>query len=240
VLSYDGTDFHGWQVQPDAPTVQGALLDAARRFLDRDPRVTGASRTDAGVHALRQTASLSIVSRLDAAAVQGALNAALPAAIRVVRVAEAPPDFDARRSAAGKRYAYLIDNAAVASPLWRRVAWHVPAPLDLEAMRTALATLRGRHDFSAFCAAPGREADPVCRIQAIHVRRARERMAVLLSADRFLHHMVRNIVGSAVEIGRGAHGPGWLADVLASRDRTRAGPTAPAHGLVLVRVRYPG
>jgi tRNA pseudouridine38-40 synthase len=240
VLSYDGTGFHGWQVQPDAPTVQGALLDAARRFLDPDPRVIGASRTDAGVHALRQTASLSIASGLDAAAVQGALNAALPGAIRVVRVTEASPAFDARRSAAGKRYAYLIDNAAVAAPLWRRVAWHVPAPLNLDAMRTALAALRGRHDFSAFCAAPGREANPVCRIQAIHVRRVRERVAVLLSADRFLHHMVRNIVGSAVEIGRGARSPGWLADVLASRDRTRAGPTAPAHGLVLVRVRYPG
>jgi tRNA pseudouridine38-40 synthase len=106
-------------------------------------------------------------------------------------------------------------------------------------MRAALRPLRGRHDFSAFCAAPGREADPVCRVQAIHVVRRRRRVAVFISADRFLHHMVRNIVGSAVQVGRGARPAGWLADVLASRDRTRAGPTAPAHGLVLVRVRYP-
>lgn len=240
VLSYDGTDFHGWQVQPDVPTVQGAVLEAARRFLDADPRVTGASRTDAGVHALRQVASLTIASHLDAAAVHGALNAALPPAIRVIAVAEAAPGFDARRAAAGKRYAYLVDNGAVAAPLWRRLAWHVPAPLDLEAMRAALVGLRGRHDFSAFCAAPGREAAPACRVQAIHVVRRRERVAVLISADRFLHHMVRNIVGSAVEVGRGARSPGWLGDVLASRDRTRAGPTAPAQGLVLVRVRYPG
>jgi tRNA pseudouridine38-40 synthase len=240
VLSYDGTDFHGWQVQPDAPTVQGAVLEAARRFLGPGPRVTGASRTDAGVHALRQTASLTIASHLDAAAVQAALNAALPPAIRVVHATEASPGFDARRAASGKRYAYLIDTGAVAAPLWRRLAWHVPAPLDLDAMRAALAALRGRHDFSAFCAAPGREADPVCRVHAVHIRQMRARVAVLISADRFLHHMVRNIVGSAVEVGRGARGSGWLADVLASRDRTRAGPTAPARGLVLVRVRYPG
>ena len=240
VLSYDGTDLHGWQVQPDASTVQGAVLAAARRFLDDAPSVTGASRTDAGVHALRQVASLTIASPLDAAAVLGALNAALPPAIRVLTVAEAPPGFDARRSAAGKRYAYVIDNGAVASPLWRRLAWHVSAPLDIEAMRRALVALRGRHDFGAFCAAPGRDADPVCRVHALHVVRRRRRVAVFLSADRFLHHMVRNIVGSAVEVGRGAREPGWLGEVLASGDRTRAGPTAPAQGLVLVRVRYPG
>lgn len=239
VLSYDGTDFRGWQVQPDAPTVQGTLLDAAQRFLGPAPRVIGASRTDAGVHALRQTASLTIASSLDAGAVRGALNAALPASIRVLSAAEAAPGFDARRAALGKRYAYLVDNGAVAAPLWRRVAWHVPAALDVPAMRAALMALRGRHDFSAFCAA-GATAPPVCRVSAIHVVRRRERVALLISADRFLHHMVRNIVGSAVEVGRGARPVEWLGAVLASRDRTRAGPTAPAHGLVLARVRYPG
>jgi tRNA pseudouridine38-40 synthase len=240
VLSYDGTDFHGWQVQPDAPTVQGAVLEAARRFLDPAPRVVGASRTDAGVHALRQIASLTVASAPGPAAVQAALNAALPPSIRVLGAAEADPGFDARRAAIGKRYAYLIDTAAVAAPLWRRVAWHVPAALDIAAMRGALAALPGRHDFSAFCAAPGRDADPVCRVQAIHLRRVRGRLALLVSADRFLHHMVRTIVGSAVEVGRGARPPAWLADVLVSRDRRRAGPTAPPQGLVLVRVRYPG
>jgi tRNA pseudouridine38-40 synthase len=239
VLSYDGTDFRGWQVQPDAPTVQGTLLDAAQRFLGPEPRVIGASRTDAGVHALRQTASLAIAVSLDAAAVRGALNAALPASIRVLSAAEAAPGFDARRAALGKRYAYLVDNGPVAAPLWRRVAWHVPAALDVPAMRAALMALRGRHDFSAFCAA-GATAPPVCRVSAIHVVRRRERVALLISADRFLHHMVRNIVGSAVEVGRGARPAEWLGAVLASRDRTRAGPTAPAHGLVLARVRYPG
>ena len=239
MLSYDGTDFRGWQVQPDAPTVQGALIEAAHRFLGGDVRVIGASRTDAGVHALRQTASLSTTAALEATAVRGALNAALPPAIRVLTVVETASGFDARRSALGKRYAYLVDNGVVAAPLWRRIAWHVPAPLDLDAMRTALSALRGRHDFSAFCAAAGAEVPPVCAVHAVHVVRRRERVAILISADRFLHHMVRNIVGSAVEVGRGAEHAAWLGDVLASRQRTRAGPTAPAHGLVLVRVRYP-
>lgn len=240
VLSYDGTEFRGWQVQPDAPTIQGAVLEAAQRFLGADARVTGASRTDAGVHALRQTASLTIAAPLDAIAVRGALNAALPPTIRVLSAAEAAPGFDARRAALGKRYAYLVDNGAVAAPLWRRVAWHVPAPLDVAAMRTALVALRGRHDFSAFCAAAGADAPPVCTVHALHVIRRRQHVALLVSADRFLHHMVRTIVGSAVEVGRGAQRPEWLGDVLVSRARMRAGPTAPAHGLVLVRVRYPG
>jgi len=240
VLSYDGTEFRGWQVQPDAPTIQGAVLEAAQRFLGADARVTGASRTDAGVHALRQTASLTIAAPLDAIAVRGALNAALPPTIRVLSAAEAAPGFDARRAALGKRYAYLVDNGAVAAPLWRRVAWHVPAPLDVAAMRTALVALRGRHDFSAFCAAAGADAPPVCTVHALHVIRRRQHVALLVSADRFLHHMVRTIVGSAVEVGRGAQRPEWLGDVLGSRARVRAGPTAPAHGLVLVRVRYPG
>jgi tRNA pseudouridine38-40 synthase len=218
--------------------VQGAVLEAARRFLGDDARVTGASRTDAGVHALRQTASLTISSALAPTAVQAALNAALPASVRVLDARDAPPRFDARRAAAGKRYLYLIDNGPIADPLWRRFAWHVPGTLDLEAMRAALSAVRGRHDFSAFCAAPGRDADPVCLVHAVHVLRRRARVAVLISADRFLHHMVRNLVGSAVDVGRGARPVAWMAQVLTSRDRTRAGPTAPPHGLVLVRVRY--
>jgi tRNA pseudouridine38-40 synthase len=238
VLAYDGTAFRGWQVQPDAPTVQGTLLAAAGRLFTGGVRVIGASRTDAGVHALRQPTALTATSALPPETVQAALNAHLPREIRVVAAADAPAAFDARRAAFGKRYAYLIDNAPVASPLLLRYAWHVPGVLDCTAMRTALTPLRGTHDFSAFCAAPGRQAAPQCRIRAIHVLARHGKVALLISADRFLHHMVRNIVGSAIEVGRGAREPGWLAEVLASRDRTRAGPTAPPHGLMLVRVRY--
>jgi tRNA pseudouridine38-40 synthase len=238
VLSYDGTDYHGWQVQAGARTVQGTLVETARRRFGADTRVTGASRTDAGVHALGQVVSLTTTARIAATGLRGALNADLPRDIRVLDAREAPAGFDARRSALGKRYAFLIDNAPIARPLLARYAWHIPQALDVAAMRRALTALRGRHDFGAFCAAPGREKDPVCVVRALHVVRRKERIAVLLSADRYLHHMVRNIVGSAVEVGRGAHAADWLAAVLTSRDRRQAGPTAPAQGLALVRVLY--
>lgn len=238
MLSYDGTDYYGWQVQPRARTVQGILLEAARRRFGPDTRVIGASRTDAGVHALRQVASLTTAARVPSLGLRGALNADLPRDIRVLAVDEAPAGFDARRAATGKRYGYLIDNAAIANPLLVRYAWHIPQPLDADAMRRALALLRGRHDFSAFCAAPGRDKDPTCVVRALHVIRRKERLALLISADRYLHHMARNIVGSAVAVARGGHDADWLGAVRDSRDRTRAGPTAPARGLVLVRVLY--
>ena len=138
----------------------------------------------------------------------------------------------------GKRYAYLIDVGTVASPILRRFAWHVPRALDVRAMRGALVALHGRHDFSAFCAAPGRAADPVCTLRAAHVVRRRGRLGLVVSADRYLHHMVRNIVGSVVAVGTGARDADWLAGVLRGRDRRQAAPTAPAHGLALVRVVY--
>ncbi|MBI4638597.1 MAG: tRNA pseudouridine(38-40) synthase TruA [Candidatus Rokubacteria bacterium] len=239
MLSYDGTAYHGWQAQPDLPTIQGLLTAAARRLLGDDTRVTGASRTDAGVHALRQTVSLTTGGTLGPREILAALNAALPGDVRVLEAAEAEPGFNARRAAIGKRYGYLIDNGAVPAPLLRRFAWHVGRPLDLPAMRGALAALRGRHALSAFCAAPGRAGDPVCVVKSLHVFRRKQHVAVLLSADRYLHHMVRNVVGSAMLVGRGARDPGWLGSVLASGDRRLAGPTAPAQGLVLVRVLYP-
>jgi tRNA pseudouridine38-40 synthase len=205
-----------------------------------DPvRVIGASRTDARVHALGQVASLATVSSLPAPSVRSALNALLPPDIRVLAAVDAGSGFDARRSALGKRYAYLIDNGEVASPLGLRYTWHIRELLDVGAMRAGLAFLRGRHDFSAFCAAPGRARDPACTVRAVHVVRRKCFVTILVSADSFLHHMVRNIVGSAVEVGRGRRDSSWMKDVLASRDRGRAGPTAPAHGLTLVRVTYP-
>jgi tRNA pseudouridine38-40 synthase len=238
VLAYDGTGFHGWQSQRDVPTVQGAVVQAARRLFAGEVRVTGASRTDAGVHALGQVVALTAESSRPAVTVLAALNAHLPREVRVVLAADADAGFDARRSARGKRYAYLIDNGPVPAPLLLRYAWHVPGRLDLAGMRASLAALRGSHDFSAFCAAPGREADPVCQLRAVHVRRRKSLVAIVISADRFLHHMVRNVVGTAVDVARGARPPQWLSEVLASRDRARAGPTAPAHGLTLLRVIY--
>jgi len=202
-------------------------------------RVIGASRTDAGVHALGQVCSLVTTSTLSASSVRTALNALLPADIRVLSATDVERPFDARRSACGKRYGYVIDDGEIAMPLMRRYAWHVGAPLDVGAMRAALRRLRGRHDFSAFCAAPGRARDPRCTLRAVHVVRKKRLVALFLSADSFLHHMVRNIVGSAVEVGLGRREPEWMARVLERRDRALAGPTVPAHGLVLLRVMYP-
>lgn len=237
-LAYEGTDLHGWQIQPAQVTVQGLVMTAATRVLGEPVRVIGASRTDAGVHALRQVASLFTSSEMLPGSLQRALNALLPAAVRVVDAREAPAGFDARRWARGKRYAYLVDRGTPADPFLRRTAWHVPVPLDAAAMAAAVRAVRGKHDFSAFCASAGRGRTPVCTIRSVRVVTRRQLLAVCIAGDSFLHHMVRNIVGSLVEIGRGAQGPGWIAELLHGRDRTRAGPTAPAHGLVLVRVLY--
>ena len=170
--------------------------------------------------------------------VLAALNARLPPDIRVLAARAAPPAFDARRAARLKRYGYLVETGPVAWPFLRGHAWHVGRPLDGAAMARALRSLLGAHDFTAFCAAPGRGRDPTCTVRAARVVARRGQVGVLISADAFLHHMVRNVVGSAVEVGRGARAVQWLPEVLASRDRTRAGPTAPARGLTLLRVMY--
>jgi tRNA pseudouridine38-40 synthase len=214
-------------------------MAAAARVLGGPVKITGASRTDAGVHALRQVASLSTSSSaVQPAALHRALNALLPPSVRVLDACLAPAGFDARRWARGKRYAYLIDRGPQADPFLRRYAWHAPFPLDVAAMAAGLAALRGKHDFTAFCAAAGRDRTPTCTITSARVVARRERLVICLSADSFLHHMVRNIVGSLVEVGRGARPPGWIGEVVDGRDRKRAGPTAPAQGLVLVRVLY--
>jgi tRNA pseudouridine38-40 synthase len=218
--------------------VQGLVRDACVRILGEPIKLTGASRTDAGVHAFRQVASLVTTSPLSPAPLARGLNALLPGSVRVLEAALAPPGFDARRSALGKRYLYLIDGGGVAHPLQRRFAWHPRFLLDVSAMRAALGSLRGKHDFSAFCAAPGRGRTPTCTVRSVRLVARGDRLAVLISADSFLHHMVRNIVGSLVEIGRGAQPPTWMATLLAGRDRTCSGPTAPPHGLFLVRVIY--
>jgi tRNA pseudouridine38-40 synthase len=238
-LAYDGTEFHGWQRQPILPTVQGLVAGACERILGTATRVVGASRTDAGVHALRQVASLSTTSPIDPQALQRGLNALLPSAIRVLDALEAPAGFDARRSARGKRYAYVLDRGASADPFLRRYAWHVPWQLDATAMARALHAVKGKHDFSAFCAAAGRGRTPVCTVRATRVVTRKSRLVVLISADSFLHHMVRNLIGTLVEIGRGAESPDWMEELLEGRDRTRSGPTAPPQGLVLLRVIYP-
>jgi tRNA pseudouridine38-40 synthase len=201
--------------------------------------VVGASRTDAGVHALGQVASVESAEPLVPPTVRAALNARLPRDIRVLAARAVPPTFDARRSARLKRYGYLVETGRVEWPFLRGHAWHVGRRLDCVAMARGLAHLRGTHDFAGFCAAPGRERDPACTVRAVRVVERQGRVGVLISADAFLHHMVRNVVGTLIEVGLGRRPADWVREVLAGRDRRLAGPTAPAHGLHLLRVLYP-
>jgi tRNA pseudouridine38-40 synthase len=218
--------------------LQGVLETALATALRHPVRVAASGRTDAGVHALGQVASLVTGSTIAPGSLAKALNALLPPSIRVLDAREAPTGFDARRSARGKRYVYLIDQGATPVPFLRRYAWHVGRRLDVSGIADGLSRVRGKQDFSAFCAAPGRDRTPICTVRSARVVTRRQWLAVLISADSFLHHMVRNIVGSLVEVGRGAQPASWITEVLASRDRRRAGPTAPAQGLALVRVLY--
>ena len=239
LLAYDGAAYRGWQVQRDGATVQGTVAEALRPLVGKPVRLTGASRTDAGVHALGQVATFETPRPLEPDVVRAALNATLPRDVRVVLAASVPEGFDARRSARLKRYGYLIDTGPVASPFVRGYAWHLGRAVDCDAIRSALAGVRGTHDFSAFCAAAGRDRDPRRTVRSVRVVRRGSLVGVLVSADSFLHHMVRNLVGTGVEVGLGRRDVSAPADLLATRDRRRAGPTAPSHGLFLLSVRYP-
>jgi tRNA pseudouridine38-40 synthase len=221
------------------PTIQGLVRAALVPLAGPEVRVVGASRTDAGVHALGQVASVATPVPLRPVTVVAALNARLPRDVRVLAARAVPDAFDARRAARLKRYGYRIGTAPVPSPLCRGYAWELGRPLDAPRMRRALAPLRGKHDFSAFCAAAGRERDPVCTVRAARVVARLDAVGIVLSADAFLHHMVRNVVGTLVEVGLGRRAPEWPAAVLAGRDRRAAGPTAPPEGLCLLGVRYP-
>jgi tRNA pseudouridine38-40 synthase len=240
VVEYEGTAYRGWQVQPNGTTLQAILERALATALREPVRVRGAGRTDAGVHACGQVASAR-VTRVpdDLDRLCRSLNALTPDDVAVREVAVVDDDFDPRRSARSRVYEYRLWNAGAPSPFWRRWAWHVPQTLDVPAMASAVEVLLGQHDFAAFRAA---DADPVRSTvrRVIESRLVDERpmLTYRIEASGFLKHMVRNIVGTLVEVGRGERLPEAMGAVLAGRDRTRAGATAPAHGLVLVAVRY--
>ena len=250
-LAYDGTGYVGWQRQDNGRSIQGALEDALAEIEGRRVTVFGAGRTDAGVHALGQVASVRLRHEINAATLGRALNAKLPLAIRVTDVADAAPDFHARYAAYEKTYRYWLDTGAVASPFGLRYMWHVRAPLDLDAMRVAADELRGRRDFAAFQASGTAVDSTVRTLSAVTVETApavsptgagdgmpSRGITVEVAGDGFLRHMVRTIVGTLVEIGTGRRPPADMASIIASGRRDRAGPTAPARGLFLVRVDY--
>lgn len=238
-VAYDGTDLAGWQAQPGRRTGQGVLEAAWRAITGEAVRLTASGRTDAGVHAEGQVVGLATASAIPEQKLRAALNARLPEDLVVRAVEPAPAGFHATHDAFRKTYRYQIHNSRVRPLFDRRFVWHVPTgELDANAMGRGAAMLVGRHDFACFESAGSGRATSVRTVTACGVTRYRERISISVSGDGFLYNMVRAIAGTLVEVGRGARRPGWVAEVLASRDRKRAGPTAPASGLVLERVEY--
>jgi tRNA pseudouridine38-40 synthase len=240
-LEYDGTNYHGWQVQPNAPTIQEKLEDALYPILGERVRVTGAGRTDAGVHALGQVGHLRTASDREVGDLFRGVNSLLPEDIVVKAVREASPDFHARRSARRKRYEYWILNDPTRSAFHHRFFWHVRVGLDLAKMRRAGERLVGEHDFASFQASgaePGRHT--VRHLYLLEIEEFRNGVVrIAVEGNAFLRGMVRILAGTLVDVGRGRIPEGALPGILAARDRTAAGRTAPGKGLFLNWVRYP-
>jgi tRNA pseudouridine38-40 synthase len=236
-LAYDGSEFHGWQVQPGLRTVQGTLWAALQRLLPAPALPPGAGRTDAGVHARGQVASVALFEPAHLARLQRALPALMPDDLEILAVAAAPPDFHARHSARGRRYSYRLLTRR--DPLRRRDHWCMERPLDVPRMQRACGQLLGRHDCTSLAVASSLESGrSECEIRSAELCVEGDALVFRIAADRFLHSMVRTIVGTLIEIGYGRRGEDAFAAILAGRDRKLAGATAPAHGLCLDAVDF--
>ena len=241
-LAYDGAPFSGWQIQPRQRSVQGALKDALLRITGEEILPQGSGRTDAGVHALGQVASLATESPIPVENLLRALNDKLPSAIRVLRVEEAAEDFHARHSAKAKTYRYRIYRGEICPPFLANYVYHHPYPLDEEAMARAAEVVVGEYDFTSFSASDPerseREINPVRTIHASIWRHEDEEFIYEVRGSGFLHHMVRNLVGTFLLAGRATISAADVGRILAARNRSLAGATAPAGGLYLVNVEY--
>jgi tRNA pseudouridine38-40 synthase len=244
-IAYDGTDFHGWQIQADKPTIQGEIVHVLERLTQERVLLHGTGRTDAGVHALGQVASFRTSSALSAEEFQRALNALLPVTIRIVGAEEVGPDFNARWSACGKTYKYRLYRGKVVPPMLWRYVLHYPFPLDEDAMRDATARFVGTHDFSAFSASTGSEDDDRKRstereIYSTELVRSpdNEELVFTVKGRSFLRYMVRKMVGTLLEVGRGRLTPEDIDRLYELKDRSKSGPTVPARGLVMVEVQH--
>ena len=243
-MAYDGTDFSGWQVQPQHVTIQGALADAIARVTGEQVLPQGSGRTDTGVHALAQVTSFALESPIPAENLLIALNHTLPLSIRAIRIEEAAQDFHARHSAKAKSYEYRIFRGSICPPFVARYVHHHPFPLDEGAMRQAAGSVIGRHDFTSFAAVDperGKDGEAPDNVRIIYSSEWQREGDLLLYRARgngFLHHMVRNLVGTFLLVGKGSTKANSLPALLAARNRSETGPTAPASGLFLVNVEY--
>ena len=244
-IAYDGTDYHGWQIQAGKPTIQGEIVGVLERLTQERVVLHGAGRTDAGVHALGQVGSFRTQSALSAVEFQRALNALLPQAIRIVAAEEVGPDFHARWSARGKTYRYRLYRGKVVPPFIRRYVLHYPFPLDEDKMRAAAARFVGVHDFTSFAASTGSEDDDKERatereiFSAELVRSAdNEELLFTVKGRSFLRYMVRKMVGTLLDVGRGKLAPEDIDRLFALKDRSKSGPTVPPQGLVMVEVLH--
>jgi tRNA pseudouridine38-40 synthase len=243
-LAYDGFDFHGWQVQSGLVTVQSLLSDALERVTGERMLAQGSGRTDAGVHALAQVASCAIESPIPTANLVIALNDVLPSSVRVRAIEEANPDFHARASAKAKTYRYRIWRGAICPPFLARYVYHHPYPLQESAMEESACAVVGEHDFTSFAAVDperGRGEEEVSNLRTVFSsawQRDGEEMVYTVRGSGFLQHMVRNLVGTFLLVGKGSLRPQDITRILQAKNRSAAGPTAPAHGLYLVGVEY--
>jgi len=241
-IAYDGTNYAGWQFQPDEVTIQSVLEDAIRQVTSQSVRVVASGRTDAGVHALGQVVSARIATTLDEETLCRALNATTPHDVTVHQLARVRDDFHAIRDARGKRYRYLIQDGRFANPLLLQHAWFVHHVLNVDAMDEAAQRLMGTHDFRSFEASGAERKTSVRTITDIFARREPDdrfpRITIEVAADGFLYNMVRNIVGALVDVGKGVREPSWIDELVAAQDRRLGSATAPPQGLVLVRVDY--
>ena len=243
-MAYDGTDFCGWQVQPQRSTIQGTLSHALERVTGESVLPQGSGRTDAGVHALAQVASFALESPIPAENLLIALNHTLPISVRVIEASEVQPGFHARHSAKAKTYEYRIFRGNVCPPFVARYVHHHPYPLSEDAMKQAARLVLGTHDFTSFAAVdPERgkddeELDNVRTIFSSEWSRQNDLLIYQVRGDGFLHHMVRNLVGTFLQVGKGSLAADSMAEILAARRRADAGPTAPASGLFLINVEY--
>jgi tRNA pseudouridine38-40 synthase len=237
-VQYDGTDFAGMQWQPHAPTIQGALQGALAGVLGHPVSITGASRTDAGVHALGQIVAFQTDRPIPVDNLVRALNDRLPRAISVTRAVDASPEFHPRFDAVSKLYSYRILNCEAHSPFIERYAWHVPDAMDVGAFTAGAQCLLGQHDFAAFCAAGSSVKGTERTLYQLQCSREGDLLECRIAGSGFLYMMVRIIVGTLVEVAAGRLEADAVGRILESRDRGQAGPTAPAHGLCLVRIEY--